>query len=80
MYNWITLLYSRTYRNLVNQLYVKKILKKWKKKWHLYIFNKEPSMENKCKLLLFFNSHYYYFLVWWKKVTFDFQLFKGLSF
>ena len=31
MYNWITLLYSRNYHNIVYQLYFIKTLKKWKK-------------------------------------------------
>ena len=30
MYNWITLLYSRIYHNLVNQIYSNKDFKKWK--------------------------------------------------
>ena len=35
MYNWITLLYSRNYDNIVNQLYFNKTLKNDKKKEHL---------------------------------------------
>ena len=30
MYNWITLLYSRNYHNIVNELYFNKALRKWK--------------------------------------------------
>ena len=30
MYNYITLLYSRNYHNIVNQLYFNRTLKKWK--------------------------------------------------
>ena len=32
MYNWITLLYSKNYHNIVNQLYLKKTLKMEKNK------------------------------------------------
>ena len=32
MYNWIILLNSRNFHNIVNQLYFNKTLKKWKKK------------------------------------------------
>ena len=32
MCNWITLLYNRNYHNIVNQLYLNKTFKKWKKK------------------------------------------------
>ena len=31
MYSWITLLYSKNYHNIVNQLHFKKNFKKWKK-------------------------------------------------
>ena len=34
MYNWILLLYSRSYHNLVNQLYFNKTLENGKKSWN----------------------------------------------